>query len=227
MSLSRSEQARVNGAKSRGPKTTAGKARSSLNALKHGRYATNAIVLSNEDPAAFEELVAHCVRLIQPTDPVEYRLTRELAAIDWRLTRIYATDTRMLDHEMAIQSPAYDAAGLAVAEMTRLTNASRSIVDRSKLPAYLARREGQLFRARESLLGFLRDLRKNFPAGQAAGEIVPAPTIDPEAVAAKAAGKERDGGPKQAGAELGVGGPMAGADLEIGVPRGAGADDAL
>lgn len=180
MTLSRSEQARVNGAKSRGPKTAEGKARSSLNALKHGRYATNAIVLSNEDAEALEELVANYVRRIQPTDPVEYSLTRELASIDWRLTRVFALDTRMLDREMDIQLPALATAGLSLSELTRLLDASRSIVDRSKLPAYLARREAQLINARRSILAVLKDLRKNFPSSDPAPEVVLPQPLDPE-----------------------------------------------
>ena len=180
MSLSRSDQARLNGAKSRGPKSPEGKARSALNALKHGRYATNAIVLKNEDPEAFEELVAGYIRRIQPADPVEYSLTRELAAIDWLLVRVYALDTRLLDHEMEIQAPALDSAGLAIPELTRVLNASRSIVDHSKLPAFLARREAQLVRARHSILGNLKDLRKNFPPCDPAPEVVPPQSLNPE-----------------------------------------------
>ena len=183
MSLSRSDQGRLNGAKSRGPKTPEGKARSALNALKHGRYATNAIVLKNEDPEAFEELVAGYIRRIQPADPVEYSLTRELAAIDWLLVRVYALDTRLLDHEMEIQAPALDSAGLAIPELTRVLNASRSIVDHSKLPAFLARREAQLVRARHSILGNLKDLRKNFPPSESAPEVVPPQSLNPESPA--------------------------------------------
>jgi hypothetical protein len=183
MSLSRSDQARLNGAKSRGPKSPEGKARSALNALKHGRYATNAIVLKNEDPEAFEELVAGYIRRIQPADPVEYSLTRELAAIDWLLVRVYALDTRLLDHEMEIQAPALDSAGLAIPELTRVLNASRSIVDHSKLPAFLARREAQLVRARHSILGNLKDLRKNFPPSDSAPEVVPPQSLNPESPA--------------------------------------------
>jgi hypothetical protein len=179
MPISRSDQARLNGAKSRGPKTPQGKARSSLNALKHGRYATNAIVLSNEDSEAFEELVANYVRRIQPADQVEYHLTRELAAIDWRLTRIFALDTRMLDHEMDVQAPALDSAGLAVPELTRLLAAGRSIVDRSQYPNYLARRETQLIRARQSVFGILRNLRKNFPLAESASEVIPPQPLNP------------------------------------------------
>lgn len=180
MAITRSEQARINGAKSRGPKTAEGKARSSLNALKHGRYATNAIVLSNEDSEAFEELVAHYVRRVQPADPVEYRLTRELAAISWLLTRVYALDTRLLDQEMEIQSPAFTSAGVVVPELSRVTTAGRSIVDRSQYPNYLARRQGQLMRSRQSILVVLKDLRKNFPLPESSAEIIPSQPLNPE-----------------------------------------------
>ena len=49
---------RRNGARSRGPRTAAGKARSSKNALKHGLCARQLVVLPQEDAAAFEALEA-------------------------------------------------------------------------------------------------------------------------------------------------------------------------
>jgi hypothetical protein len=183
MSLSRSDQARLNGAKSRGPKTPEGKARSSLNALKHGRYATNAIVLKNEDAAAFEDLVADYVRRIQPADPVEYHLTRELAAISWLLNRVYALDTRLLDLEMDIQAPSFDSAGMVVAELSRLSTAGRSIVDRSQYPNYLARRQAQLMRSRQSILATLKALRKSFPLAEPSTEIISPQPLNPESPA--------------------------------------------
>jgi len=42
-----------NGARSRGPKTAAGRARSSQNALKHGRRARRLVLLADEDPAEY------------------------------------------------------------------------------------------------------------------------------------------------------------------------------
>ena len=180
MPISRSEQVRANGAKSRGPKTAEGKARSSMNALKHGRYATNAIVLKNEDSEAFEELVAYCVRRVQPTDPVEYQLTRELAAVSWLLTRVYALDTRLLDQEMDVQAPAFGSAGMAVPELSRVSTAGRSIVERSQYPNYLARRQAQLMRSRQSILAVLKDLRKNFPLAESSTEIIPPQPLNPE-----------------------------------------------
>jgi len=56
-SLTKSESARINGAKSHGPKTEAGRKRSSQNALKHGLTAQT-LVLPTEDPAEFHQLLA-------------------------------------------------------------------------------------------------------------------------------------------------------------------------
>src|SRR5919106_7011760 len=49
---------RKNGARSRGPKTAAGKARSARNALKHGLCAKKLLVLPEEDAGQFRALEA-------------------------------------------------------------------------------------------------------------------------------------------------------------------------
>ena len=57
VSSARAEASRTNGAKSRGPKTPEGKARSAQNALRHGMRAEKHVVLP-EDAAEFGALVA-------------------------------------------------------------------------------------------------------------------------------------------------------------------------
>ena len=52
----RAEASRRNGAKSRGPKTPEGKARSAQNALKHGLRAQRFLVVGNERPREFDAL---------------------------------------------------------------------------------------------------------------------------------------------------------------------------
>jgi hypothetical protein len=172
-----------------------------MNALKHGRYAINAIVLSNEDAEVFDELVAHYVRRIQPADTVEYHLTRELASIDWCLTRNFAMATRLLDHEMEIQAPAFDSAGVAVSELNRVSTAGRAIVDRSGYPNFLARREGQLLRARHSILAVLKDLRISFPLSDSSKEIVPPQPLNPDLSLPNEPGTNPESGPACGGAD--------------------------
>ena len=59
---------RRSGAKSRGPKTRAGKARSSQNALKHGMRAAKYVVLPEEDAAEFAHLEAALLAELAPVD---------------------------------------------------------------------------------------------------------------------------------------------------------------
>lgn len=52
-SAARAAASRRNGAKSRGPKTAAGRARVARNAIKHGLCARRLVLLVDEDAAAF------------------------------------------------------------------------------------------------------------------------------------------------------------------------------
>jgi len=65
------EAARRNGARSRGPKTPEGKARSAMNGFKHGRYAKLACVLRGENKGAFHDLLQSLIRRLQPVDEAE------------------------------------------------------------------------------------------------------------------------------------------------------------
>jgi hypothetical protein len=103
MSNARAEASRRNGAKSRGPKTPEGKARSAQNALKHGFRAQKHSVLPDEDAAAFGALEAALIEELAP-GPVGERgpnpfpalapegalqsvLAQRVVAAAWRLSR--------------------------------------------------------------------------------------------------------------------------------------------
>ena len=176
----RSEQSRINGAASKGPKTPEGKSRSSLNAFKHGRFANNAVVLTNEDRGAFEELVGAYTQRIRPIDPIEMRLTRELASIDWRLARILAVDTRLFDHEMATQAPGLELDNRGIPQLTRLVLAGRTLVDKSRFPTYLAERETKLNHSRRATVLHLDFLRTRHPLLESVAQIQPPQPLDPE-----------------------------------------------
>ena len=91
---------RANGRRSLGPVTPEGKRRSSLNALSHGLLA-RIVLMQDESPAAFQQLLDdHLVRF-RPADGVEVGFIEEMTAAAWRLRRAWAMETRMLDNQVA------------------------------------------------------------------------------------------------------------------------------
>ena len=77
---------RQNAEKSTGPATPEGKARASVNALRHG-FRSREAVLPEEDRAEFEALLAALEAEYAPAGPTETFLVRELASTQWRLLR--------------------------------------------------------------------------------------------------------------------------------------------
>jgi len=77
---------RRNAQKSTGPRTPAGKARASLNNLRHGLRA-GTLILPHEDPAEFDALHARIQAYYDPQGPPEQRLVNELAGVEWKLIR--------------------------------------------------------------------------------------------------------------------------------------------
>ncbi len=93
---------RANSQLSTGPRSEAGKQRSSLNALRHGLTARTA-VLAAEDPSAFER---HCRQFLdeyKPATATETQLVQELVDTSWRLNRIPRLEADVLNRA---QSPA-------------------------------------------------------------------------------------------------------------------------
>jgi hypothetical protein len=87
---------RANSRHSTGPRSTAGKQRSSLNALRHGLTAASA-VLPSEDQAAYDAHRRGFFDEYKPATPTETQLTQELADTAWRLNRIPSLEAALLD----------------------------------------------------------------------------------------------------------------------------------
>src|SRR2546425_12633230 len=82
-----SESARINGAKSRGPKSAEGKKKSSRNSLQHGCTASHTIILACEDPKDFERMVEKYDTMYRPVTLEEQDLVAEMISARWRIRR--------------------------------------------------------------------------------------------------------------------------------------------
>ena len=95
----RIQASRANGAKSKGPKTPEGKARSSQNGVCHGLLA-NSLVLEEESKDIFTAMHAEFVDEFAPSSPFESTLVGLMVAARWRCLRIWGMETSALDREM-------------------------------------------------------------------------------------------------------------------------------
>jgi hypothetical protein len=88
---------RRNALKSTGPKSEEGKARSSMNALRHGLTAEQA-VLPHENGDDYEKLREGMLESYAPADSAELAIVEELANAYWRLQRLHRVETQYWDH---------------------------------------------------------------------------------------------------------------------------------
>jgi hypothetical protein len=95
----RAEASRRNGAKSRGPKTPEGKARSSQNALKHGLRAQKLVVLRHEDAAGYEAHEKALLAELAPEGALQTLLARRVAAAAWRLERADRMEAEVFEQQ--------------------------------------------------------------------------------------------------------------------------------
>jgi hypothetical protein len=125
---------RANGAKSRGPKTALGKSRSSQNGRRHGLL-TKTVVLENERPAAFSDLLAAFEAELLPANQVEKVCVDTMAVAHWRLMRLWGIQKAGLQSEMRRQTEdKHDHA-------TSTADAFRTICDQSRAADLLHRYE--------------------------------------------------------------------------------------
>src|SRR5579862_302514 len=95
------QAARINGAKSHGPVTAEGKARSARNAIKHG-LKSDMIVLEHEDRQAFEQLRESYMDDFHPANQSQADLVETMVAARWRMNRVFMIEGQLLEKEMAL-----------------------------------------------------------------------------------------------------------------------------
>ena len=153
----RSETARANGAKSRGPITAEGKEKSSRNAIKHGLTAGNGnILLDCEDPAQFDEVLDKLLGIHEPATPAEIDILEEMVAARWRIRRMMTIETGLLNAEILSQQSKSDNPDPTI----HLASAFRSLIDDSRSLALASRYEARLQRLYDRSYKTLRELQQ-------------------------------------------------------------------
>jgi hypothetical protein len=120
---------RRNSRHSTGPRTPAGKQRSSQNALRHGLTAACA-VLPSEDRAAYDAHRRGFFDEYQPATSTETQLVIEVADTSWRLNRIPTLEAALLDRADSDIVDAYRALATLGLHYQRLSRQFQKAVDK-------------------------------------------------------------------------------------------------
>ncbi len=97
---------RQNAQKSTGPKTGAGKATASKNAVKHGLFAAEAVI-EGENQADYEIYLDNFLAELQPVGMVETMMAARFVCLSWRLKRAERMHNQAIDKmiEYEVTSP--------------------------------------------------------------------------------------------------------------------------
>jgi hypothetical protein len=146
---------RLNAEKSHGPTSPTGKARSKLNALRHGLTA-RVVVLPSEDMDAYNAFSKEIVDSLDPQTPVERQFAQTVADNQWRINRIRSIEDGMLGMGH------FEAAGdldCPSPEIHSAMTAARAFRDDSKSFVNLSIYEQRLHRSIKESLRQLRELQ--------------------------------------------------------------------
>jgi len=98
--LSKAEQARINGAKSSGPKTPEGLLRCRQASLKHGLWVADFSTLPHEEQLSYAAILSSATDQFRPRNSVESAIVGLLVDAIWRSSRLGALANSGIDREM-------------------------------------------------------------------------------------------------------------------------------
>ena len=174
-----------------GPRTEAGKTRSSQNSLSHGVLSQRIFLLQNEDRREWQNMQDICARKFKPADDYEARSVQKIAYAEWRLQRLWAMENAAIDIEIIRQDAEFEkqyngTADEFMSNALAFEAASQRSNSLSLMPRYQARITRELRRFTQSLFDLREEDRKqkryeaetrNEPAPEpnpAAAEFIPA-----------------------------------------------------
>jgi hypothetical protein len=164
---------RANAQHSTGPRSEAGRKRSSLNALRRG-LTGQAVLLFSEDREAYLKHSREIIEDLKPETPLERQLAQSVADQQWRLNRILSITEAMLALDLEEGGPkgypeTDDASGDSeFGDLTATLRAGRVFRDRSQAFVNLTTYEQRIQRMQVQTLKQLKDLQAERPARQEA-----------------------------------------------------------
>ena len=145
--------ARQNGAKAAGSKSPQGIQTSARNALRHG-LTSQTLVLANECPAKFDQLLQVYIEKFQPRDGVEMNLVDEMVAARWRQQRGWVIQTAAFNLQMEKEEQQ------VTSEPARLALAFSAMANHEKLLDLILRYETSYSRMHDRAMKALYRLRE-------------------------------------------------------------------
>ncbi|MCZ2150417.1 MAG: hypothetical protein LC126_21895 [Bryobacterales bacterium] len=97
ISTAHSDAARINGAKSHGPITPEGKARSSQNGRIHGFTSSRIVFNTSEEREDYNALLAEYTANLKPKGPIELDTFHQLIHAAWRLRNLAIADAALYE----------------------------------------------------------------------------------------------------------------------------------
>jgi len=160
VSTLKSATSRANGAKSHGPVTAEGKARSASNASTHGIF-KSPFVLRNEQDAPFLQLEAEFIEEWDPQGPTETALVDQMLICRWRLKRIWEAEAAAIDLQMDDDAAELARKYKSFDEACRTATAMKHLCDDSNFLTLLQRYDTSLSRQFDRALVRLRQLKRH------------------------------------------------------------------
>ena len=169
----KSETARINGAKSTGPKSPETLAISSQNALKHGLTSRHTTLLRCENAPEFQAFIAAYVDAYHPANTAQQFMVNEMVSARWRIRRIRIVETALIDLEMTNNQATIEKKYNHPDSGIHLAESFRTIIEDSRSLSLVSRYESRLVRLHDRAYRILRELQKSAPP-------VPVAPIEPQ-----------------------------------------------
>jgi hypothetical protein len=154
------DAAHRNGAKSKGPVSVEGKAKSARNALKHGLAADPGLILEHENDDNYDKLLEGYIDAYKPATGDEYDLVCQIVSASWRLRRIARIEANLLEDQMGSCARILDLSGDSAPDEVLEAKAFRNLTYPGRSVDLILRYTTVARRSYDAALKTLRDLQR-------------------------------------------------------------------